>query len=122
MEKTFNNILKKTSKQKKSKLCIGLDIDSDRMPDIMDKSILGIEKYLKDVIDSTTELCVAYKINMAFYEQFGFKGYELMEKIVTYIDKRNITIADGKRGDIGNTSNKYAISLLASHHFLLFAF
>ena len=48
---------------------------------------------------------------MAFYEQFGFKGYELMENIVSYIDSRNITIADGKRGDIGNTTKKYAISI-----------
>ena len=77
----------------------------------MDKSLQGIESHLKEIIDSTTEICLAYKLNMAFYEQFGFKGYELMEKIVSYIDSRNITIADGKRGDIGNTTKKYAISI-----------
>ena len=80
---TFNERLKKDSIQKNSKLCIGLDIDPDRMPNHMDKSLQGIESHLKEIIDSTTEICLAYKLNMAFYEQFGFKGYELMEKIVS---------------------------------------
>ena len=111
MDKTFNQRLESLSISNKSKLCIGLDIDPGKMPAHMDKSILGIESYLKEVIDSTTDICVAYKLNMAFYEQFGFKGYELMEKIVEYIDGKNITIADGKRGDIGNTTKKYAISI-----------
>ena len=111
MGKTFNQRLEFLSISNKSKLCIGLDIDPEAMPAHMDKSILGIESYLKEVIDSTTDICVAYKLNMAFYEQFGFKGYELMEKIVEYINGKNITIADGKRGDIGNTTKKYAISI-----------
>ena len=111
MNDTFNERLKNFSLLKNSKLCIGLDIDPSRMPDSMDKTLPGIESHLKDIIDATTDLCLAYKLNMAFYEQFGFKGYELMEKLVSYIDKRNITIADGKRGDIGNTTKKYAISI-----------
>tara|TARA_Y100001968_G_scaffold85172_2_gene76313 strand:+ start:886 stop:1695 length:810 start_codon:yes stop_codon:yes gene_type:complete len=111
MKNTFNQRLKELSLLKKSKLCIGLDIDPDKMPNTMDKSISGIESYIKELIEATTDLCVAYKLNMAFYEQFGSKGYELMEKIVEYIDGRNITIADGKRGDIGNTTKKYAISI-----------
>ena len=69
------------------------------------------DDFLKDVINSTTDVCVAYKINMAFYEQFGYRGYKLMEEIVDFIGNRNITIADGKRGDIGNTSIKYATSV-----------
>ena len=111
MSDTFNQRLQKISLAKKSKLCVGLDIDPAKMPDHMDKSISGIESYLKKTIDSTSDFCLAYKLNMAFYEQFGFKGYELMEKIVNYINKRNLTIADGKRGDIGNTTEKYAISI-----------
>ena len=111
MNDNFNERLQKISLAKQSKLCIGLDIDPDKMPNHMDKSILGMESHLKAIIDSTTDLCLAYKLNMAFYEQFGYKGYQLMEKIVSYIDKRNITIADGKRGDIGNTTKKYAISI-----------
>lgn len=111
MNDTFNERLQKVSQLKNSKLCIGLDIDPSRMPDSMDKSLSGIESHLKEIIDSTSDISLAYKLNMAFYEQFGFKGYELMEKLVTYIDGRNITIADGKRGDIGNTTQKYAISI-----------
>ena len=114
MKTSFNNTLKKISVAKDSKLCIGLDIDSDRMPSTMDTTILGLEKYLKDIIDATTDLCVAYKLNMAFYERYGSKGYGLMERIVEYINHRNLTIADGKRGDIGNTTKKYALSIFDS--------
>ena len=92
MNDTFNERLQKVSQLKNSKLCIGLDIDPSRMPDSMNKSLLGIESHLKDIIDSTSDICLAYKLNMAFYEQFGFRGYELMEKLVSYIDGRNITI------------------------------
>ena len=84
------------------------------MPNTMDSTISGLEDYLKDIIDSTTDICVAYKLNMAFYERFGSVGYKLMEKIVDYINSRNITIADGKRGDIGNTTKKYALSIFES--------
>ena len=108
---TFNERLQNLSLLKNSKLCIGLDIDPVRMPDNMDKTLSGMESHLKEIIDSTTDICLAYKLNMAFYEQFGFRGYELMEKLVSYIDRRNITIADGKRGDIGNTTQKYATSI-----------
>ena len=111
MNDTFNERLQKNSLLKNSKLCIGLDIDPSRMPDSMDKTLPGIESHLKDIVDATTDICLAYKLNMAFYEQFGFRGYELMENLVSYINKRNITIADGKRGDIGNTTQKYAISI-----------
>ena len=90
MSDTFNQRLQKISLAKKSKLCIGLDIDPVKMPDHMNKTISGMESHLKAIIDATTDICLAYKLNMAFYEQYGFKGYELMEKIVAYIDKRNI--------------------------------
>ena len=111
MDKTFNQILNDQCIAKESKLCIGLDIDSDRIPKMMDRSISGMKKYIFDIIDSTTDICVAYKLNMAFYERYGSKGYEWMEDIVEYIDGRNLTIADGKRGDIGNTTKKYAIAI-----------
>ncbi len=111
METSFNKILARESSLKKSRLCIGLDIDSDRMPKSMDKSISGMKKYLFDIIDATTELCVAYKLNMAFYERYGSRGYRMMEEVVDYINGRSLTIADGKRGDIGNTTKKYALSV-----------
>lgn len=111
MSLSFNKKLNASIKQKRSNLCIGLDIDSDRMPNTADKTLPGLKSYLKDIIDSTTDISCAYKLNMAFYERYGSEGYKLMEDIVSYIDSRNITIADGKRGDIGNTTNKYAISI-----------
>ena len=63
------------------------------------------------IVDSTHEICASYKLNLGFFEQFGFKGYKLMEKVVEYIGDKAITIADGKRGDIGNSSKKYAQSI-----------
>ena len=111
MDISFNKHLVNESSIKNSKLCIGLDVDTDRMPRTMDRSLSGIKQYLFDIIDATTDLCVAYKLNMAFYERYGSKGYKLMEDMVDYINGRNITIADGKRGDIGNTTEKYAISI-----------
>ena len=111
METSFNRILARESSFKNSRLCIGLDIDSGRMPDSMDKSISGMKKYLFDIVDATTESCVAYKLNMAFYERYGSHGYRMMEEVVDYINRRSLTIADGKRGDIGNTTKKYALSV-----------
>ena len=104
MQKTFYTNLKDRCEFKKSRLCIGLDIDPQLLPDTFNKTIDGYCDFLKTVIDCTTELCVAYKLNMGFFEQFGSEGYGLMEKIVDYIGDKSLTIADGKRGDIGNSS------------------
>ena len=70
-----------------------------------------MEDFAKDIIDSTISFCPVYKPNMAFYERFGSNGYALMERLVEYINGRAITIADGKRGDIGNTTKQYAYSI-----------
>lgn len=113
MKKSFFINLKEQSEAKKSRLCIGLDIDFDLFPDRLDKTISGAFDFLREIIDSTYEICLAYKLNMAFFEQFGYKGYQLMEKTVQYIDNRSITICDGKRGDIGNSSKKYAESIFS---------
>ena len=111
MQKTFYEKLKYQCESKKSRLCIRLDVDYNLLPDNFNKTIRGTFDFLKIIIDSTSNLCVAYKLNMGFFEQFGSKGYELMEKTVEYIDGRCITIADGKRGDIGNSSKMYAKSI-----------
>ena len=68
----------------------------------------AVFEFNKAIIDATKDLCVAYKINTAFYEAMGLKGWEAMEKTVKYIPKDCLTIADAKRGDIGNTSSQYA--------------
>tara|TARA_B100000809_G_scaffold167653_1_gene165027 strand:+ start:21112 stop:21933 length:822 start_codon:yes stop_codon:yes gene_type:complete len=98
-------------KQKKSFLCIGLDVDLDKIPAHLLKFEDPIFQFNKAIIDATHHLCVAYKPNTAFYEAYGIKGWQALEKTIAYINKEHpeiFTIADAKRGDIGNTSTMYA--------------
>lgn len=94
--------------QKKSYLCVGLDTDITKIPKHLLAGQDPVFAFNKAIIDATKDLCVAYKINTAFYEALGLKGWEAMEKTVHYIGKDHFTIADAKRGDIGNTSSQYA--------------
>lgn len=98
-------------KKKNSFLCIGLDVDLNKIP----KHLLELEdpifEFNKAIIDATHHLCVAYKPNTAFYEAYGIKGWQALEKTIKYLNKNHpeiFTIADAKRGDIGNTSTMYA--------------
>ena len=93
---------------KKSYLCVGLDTDFEKIPKHLQSHPDAIFEFNKQIIDATKDLCVAYKINTAFYEVLGSKGWDIMEKTVNYIPKDHFTIADAKRGDIGNTSTQYA--------------
>ena len=93
---------------KKSYLCVGLDTDFEKIPKHLQSHPDAIFEFNKQIIDATKDLCVAYKINTAFYEVLGSKGWDIMEKTVNYIPKEHFTIADAKRGDIGNTSTQYA--------------
>ncbi|HMI79587.1 MAG TPA: orotidine-5'-phosphate decarboxylase, partial [Ferruginibacter sp.] len=77
----------------------------------------AIFEFNKQIIDATKDLCVAYKINTAFYEALGSKGWEAMERTVNYIPKEHFTIADAKRGDIGNTSSQYAKAFFNTMNF-----
>ena len=95
-------------KRNDSILCVGLDIVADNMPKQIDRSIEGMLAFNKTIIDVTTDLVSSYKINFAFYEQYGRRGYELLEKTVAMIPSDIHIIADAKRGDIGNTSAAYA--------------
>jgi orotidine-5'-phosphate decarboxylase len=104
----FNERLKQACETKNNRLCIGLDVDPSKLPDGSDKSLVGLESFVKDIIDATIEFTPVYKPNFAFYEQFGSKGYALVERLVEHINGRAITIADAKRGDIGNTTKQYA--------------
>jgi len=94
--------------RKKSYLCIGLDTDLDKIPKHLHDGKDPVFEFNKQIIDATHELCVAYKPNIAFYEALGPKGWESLEKTLAYIPKDVFTIADAKRGDIGNTSTMYA--------------
>lgn len=96
---------------KKSFLCIGLDVDLDKIPDHLLKTESPIFEFNKAIIDATHHLCVAYKPNIAFYEAYGLKGWTALKQTIDYLNKNYpeiFTIADAKRGDIGNTSKRYA--------------
>lgn len=95
-------------KKKNSFLCVGLDTDIKKIPPHLLKYDDPIFEFNKQIIDATSDFCVAYKPNLAFYESNGSKGLESLEKTMEYMPKDVFTIADAKRGDIGNTSNLYA--------------
>jgi orotidine-5'-phosphate decarboxylase len=95
-------------KTKQSYLCVGLDTDITKIPKHLLKESDPVFSFNKAIIDATKELCVSYKINTAFYEALGVKGWEALEKTVRYIGDEHFKIADAKRGDIGNTSTQYA--------------
>jgi len=98
-------------REKKSFLCIGLDVDLDKIPTYLLKEEDPIFAFNKAIIDATHHLCVAYKPNTAFYEAYGIKGWQSLEKTIQYLNRNYpeiYTIADAKRGDIGNTSTMYA--------------
>ena len=106
-------------KKKKSFLCIGLDTDLKKIPKYLHKSSDPIFEFNKQIIDATHDLCVAYKPNIAFYESIGSAGWESLEKTADYLKnfKDIFTIADAKRGDIGNTSSMYAQAFFGSMDF-----
>ncbi len=111
MKNSFNNRLKEICELKNNRLCIGLDIDPVKSNIKITNSMSNLIDYTKDIIDVTIDLCPIYKMNLAFYECYGSKGYLWLEKVIEHIGNRALTIADGKRGDIGNTAKKYAESL-----------
>lgn len=94
--------------QKKSYLCVGLDTDISKIPAHLQDQPKAVVQFNKAIIDATKDYCVSYKINTAFYEAMGAKGWEAMEETVDYIPATHFKIADAKRGDIGNTSSQYA--------------
>lgn len=95
-------------RKKNSYLCAGLDTDLAKIPKHLLKEQDPIFEFNRQIIDATKEFCIAYKPNLAFYEALGPKGWESLKKTIDYIPKDIFTIADAKRGDIGNTSALYA--------------
>lgn len=105
---------------KKSFLCIGLDTDWSKIPTHLLEEEDPIFAFNKSIIDATHHLCVAYKPNTAFYEANGIKGWQSLQKTIHYINANHpeiFTIADAKRGDIGNTSKMYAKAFLEEMNF-----
>ena len=111
----LNNKINSQIIKKKSFLCVGLDIDIKRIPKHLLKHDDPIFEFAKQIIDSTNKYAIAYKPNIAFFEAHGAEGYKSLKKISNYL-KTNyndiFTIADAKRGDIGNTSKMYASAFL----------
>lgn len=104
----------KLIQKKKSFLCVGLDSDLNKIPKHLHGSEDPVFEFNKQIIDATLHYAVAYKPNLAFYESRGIKGMVSLEKTMNYLDNFSsevFTIADAKRGDIGNTSTQYAISV-----------
>lgn len=102
-------------RDQKSMLCVGLDTDLDKIPRQLLDTEDPIFEFNKAIVDATAEYCVAYKPNTAFYEAYGLSGWKSFERTVEYIRKnhpRHMIIADAKRGDIGNTSTRYAKAFL----------
>lgn len=104
-------------RKKKSVLCVGLDTDIDKIPQHLLTHEDPVFDFNKAIIDATKDYTVAYKINTAFYEAQGIKGWESMRKTLEYIPDDIFTIADAKRGDIGNTAEQYAITFFHTYPF-----
>jgi len=103
--------------EKQSFLCVGLDSDIQRIPAHLQSSADPVFEFNKTIIDATKDFCVAYKPNIAFYEAMGAAGWESLQKTLDYIPDSHFTIADAKRGDIGNTSRLYARAFFETMNF-----
>jgi orotidine-5'-phosphate decarboxylase len=103
--------------QKQSFLCVGLDSDASKIPNHLFSEEDPLFSFNKAIIDATKQYAVAYKINTAFYEAQGIKGWTSMAKTLEYIPKDCFTIADAKRGDIGNTADQYAKTFFDTYSF-----
>ena len=102
---------------KQSYLCVGLDTDISKIPKHLLSEPDPVFAFNKAIIDATQDLCVCYKINTAFYEAMGIEGWQSMQKTVAHIPKNIFTIADAKRGDIGNTADQYAKAFFRTYDF-----
>jgi orotidine-5'-phosphate decarboxylase len=118
----FASIMKRNEliaqiQKKSSLLCIGLDTDIEKLPEGIDKSLAGMLEFNRLIIEATHEFAVSYKINTAFYEQYGSEGWKTMESTLKHIPSECFSIADAKRGDIGNTSSMYARAFFKNMNF-----
>jgi orotidine-5'-phosphate decarboxylase len=103
--------------KKRSYLLVGLDTDISKIPSHLQSHPDAIFEFNRQIIDATLDACVGYKINTAFYEALGAKGWEIMERTVAHIPSTHFKIADAKRGDIGNTSSQYAKAFFETMNF-----
>ena len=111
---SFNEKIKRRSKEINSFLCVGIDISTDSLGS---DNLEHLISHSKKVIDATKDIALAYKPNFAFFEKWGSRGFQWLENIMGYIGDGPITIADAKRGDIGNTAKQYAASIFGHFDF-----
>ena len=104
-------------KTKKNYLCVGLDTDIKKIPAHLQSQPNAILRFNKAIIDTTKNYCISYKINTAFYEVLGAKGWQILEETLAHIPSTHFKIADAKRGDIGNTSAQYAKTFFETYAF-----
>lgn len=107
----FNTRLKKTIEDRNSLVCVGLDVNLQKFPTHLKEAEDAVLQFNKAIIEATSDLVVAYKPNLAFYESLGIRGWEILQKTLEMIPQGIIKIGDAKRGDIGTTAQKYAQSL-----------
>ncbi len=118
----FASIVKKADiireiQAKRSYLCTGLDTEMGKLPQGIERTGKGLLEFNKNIVEATAEHSVAYKINTAFYEQYGVEGWRWMEETLSYLPSNTFKIADAKRGDIGNTSTMYARAFFDAMNF-----
>lgn len=105
---------------KKSFLCVGLDVDLDKVPEHIKKTDDPLFEFSKSIIDATAQYAVAYKPNIAFFETYGSEGMASLKRVLDYLNEKHpeiFTIADAKRGDIGNTATRYAKAYYETYNF-----
>lgn len=107
----FSDRLRVIQARKDSLLCVGLDVDPLKIPSYLRRSRTGVFDFISSIIEATYDLVCAYKPNLAFFEAMGSEGWDLLRRTVALIPRNIITIGDGKRGDIGNTGERYAAAL-----------
>jgi orotidine-5'-phosphate decarboxylase len=108
---TFAQKLQKVQRKNKSLLCVGLDTDPGKLPRHLGTSKTAVLQFNRHIIEATSDLVCAYKLNLAFYEALGERGWHIIHETLASIPSEVITIGDGKRGDIGNTAEYYARAL-----------
>ncbi|MBN2201070.1 orotidine-5'-phosphate decarboxylase [bacterium] len=107
----FNETLRRRIRERKSMVCVGLDVDPARLPAPLRDKPDPLFRFLKGIIEATSSLVLAYKPNLAFYESLGVEGWDLLRRTLRLIPEGIIKIGDAKRGDIGSTAEKYASAL-----------
>jgi orotidine-5'-phosphate decarboxylase len=107
----FLEKLQKAQRKNRSLLCVGLDTDPARLPAAVGTSRTAVVQFNRSIIEATSDLVCAYKLNLAFYESLGERGWRILKDTLSAIPQHIVTIGDGKRGDIGNTAEQYARAL-----------